>query len=129
MKKILFACILFAISYNVIAQDKNQDKKVTRIARITVDSLQVAEYRKLLKEQMDAAVRLEPGVISYSVYADKTDPSKLTILEVYADSAAYLAHRETPHFKKYKSATSDMVKSLELSEVSLVLSAKKKDNY
>jgi quinol monooxygenase YgiN len=121
--------MLFAIIYNVMAQDKNEDKKVTRIARITVDSLQAADYRKLLKEQMDAAVRLEPGVISYSVYADKADPSKLTILEVYADSAAYLAHRETPHFKKYKSATKEMVKSLELSEVSPVLSAKKKDNY
>jgi quinol monooxygenase YgiN len=129
MKKILFACMLFAISYNVMAQDKNQDKKVTRIARITVDSLQLSNYRELLKEQMETAVKVEPGVISYSVYADKADPSKITILEVYADSAAYLAHRETPHFQKYKSATKDMVKSLELSEVSPILSAKKKGNY
>ena len=121
MKKIMFAGMLLAISCSIIAQDK----KVTRIARITVDTSQLADYRKLLKEQMETAVRAEPGVISYTVYTDKTDPSKLTILEVYTDNEAYLAHRETAHFKKYKLATKDMVKLLELSEINLVLSLSK----
>ncbi|MFT3935956.1 MAG: putative quinol monooxygenase [Chitinophagaceae bacterium] len=122
MKKILFAVLLVAISSCAVAQDK----KVTRIARITVDSLQLTSYQQLLKEQMETAVKLEPGVISYEVYAAKTSPYKLTIVEVYASNEAYLAHRETEHFKKYKGATKDMVKSLELAEVSPVLSAKKK---
>ncbi len=113
--------MLLATSCNIMAQDK----KVTRIARITVDALQLADYRNLLKEQMETAVRAEPGVISYTVYTDKADPSKLTILEVYADNEAYLAHRETAHFKKYKLATKDMVKSLELSELNPVLSLSK----
>jgi quinol monooxygenase YgiN len=39
-------------------------------------------------------------------------PTNITILEVYAD--AYKAHLDSPHFKKYKSATQEMVKSLEL---------------
>jgi len=102
-----------------------QDKKVYRIARISIDSSQANEYRKLLKEQMEAAIKLEPGVLSYTVYADKVDPYKLTILELYADSSAYLAHRQAPHFKKYKAATKDMVKSLDLSEVNPILALKK----
>lgn len=117
----IFAGLLLAAAFPL----KAQDKKITRIARITVDSLQLANYDKLLKEQMETAVRVEPGVISYSVYADKAAPYKLTILEVYADNEAYLAHRESAHFKKYKLATKDMVKSLELLEVTHVLSAKK----
>lgn len=121
MKKIILAGMLLVISCSIMAQDK----KVTRIARITVDTSQLAEYRKLLKAQMETAVHAEPGVISYTVYADKAEPFKLTILEVYADNEAYLAHRETAHFKKYKLATKDMVKSLELSELNPVLSLSK----
>jgi len=59
------------------------------------------------------------------VYADKTAAYKLTLVEVYASNDAYLAHREAPHFKKYKAATKDMVKNLELEEVTLVFTAKK----
>ncbi|MES1215862.1 MAG: putative quinol monooxygenase [Bacteroidota bacterium] len=124
MKKLLFAVMISAISFGVQAQDK----KVTRIARVTIDSAQMDKYRELLKEQMEAAVHNEPGVLSYNVYADKVNPYKLTILEVYADNDAYLSHRETAHFKKYKSATKDMVKSLELSEVSPVFTLKKEGN-
>ena len=123
MKKLFFAAMLLVSNYHILAQDK----KVIRIARITIDPSQAEAYQGLLKAQMDAAVRIEAGVISYTVYADKTDACKLTIVEVYANDSAYLAHRETPHFKKYKSATKDMVKSLELSEVIPLLSLKKSD--
>jgi len=121
MKRILFAGIFLLNTCIAMAQDK----KITRIARITVDSMQLKVYTQLLKEQMETAVKIEPGVISYKVYADKMHPYIITIVEVYADNDAYLLHRETPHFKKYKSATKDMVKSLELTEVVPVLTAGK----
>jgi len=118
MKKLIFFTFILMASINVSAQ-------VTRIARVTIDSTKLQPYMALLKEQMETAVRAEPGVISYNVYAEKASPNKLTIVEVYADNNAYLAHRETAHFKKYKAAVTDMVKSLELSEVNPVLTAKK----
>ena len=118
MKKLIFLTFILMASINVSAQ-------VTRIARVTIDSTKLQPYMALLKEQMETAVRAEPGVISYNVYAEKASPNKLTIVEVYADNNAYLAHRETAHFKKYKAAVTDMVKSLELSEVNPVLTAKK----
>lgn len=121
MKNLLFAVMLLLATHHVMAQDV----KVTRIARITIDSTKIEEYRALLKEQMETAVKVEPGVLSYTVYAAKTNASKVTIVEIYASNNAYLAHRETPHFKKYKAATKDMVKSLELEEVIPVLTAKK----
>jgi len=121
MKKISLLTVLLISSCSMMAQDK----KITRIAKLTIDSLQIKEYNKLLKEQMETAVKIEKGVISYDVYADKNEPYKLTIIEVYADNQSYLAHRETPHFKKYKEATKDMVKALELTEVTPVLSARK----
>ena len=38
----------------------------------------------------------------------------ITILEIYADEAAYRNHIQTPHFQKYKQGTLNMVQSLEL---------------
>ena len=124
MKIISLTAILFIIAMNAPAQD---NKPVTRIAKITIDSSKREVYIALLREQMETAVSVEPGVISYQVYADKTNPAKLTIVEVYADNNAYLAHRETPHFRKYKAAVTDMVTSLELSEVDAILAAKKEN--
>ena len=44
----------------------------------------------------------------------KEQPTQIRIVEIYRDEAAYKAHLETPHFKKYKTGTLHMVKSLHL---------------
>ena len=105
-----------------MAQQKNQ---MVRLAKIQVDPSQLAQYNTALKEQMATAIRVEPGVLTYYAVADKADPSHITILEIYADTAAYKSHIETPHFKKYKETVQHMVKSLELIDVNLIGSAKK----
>jgi hypothetical protein len=49
----------------------------------------------------------------------------ITIFEIYAGQDTYKAYLETPHFKKYKSTTREMVRSLELIEtVPIALKAK-----
>jgi quinol monooxygenase YgiN len=45
----------------------------------------------------------------------------IRIFEVYADADAYNAHLESPHFKKYKTSTQKMVKSLKLVESNPIL--------
>jgi quinol monooxygenase YgiN len=106
----------------VMAQEKNQ---MVRLAKIKVDPLQLEKYNVALKEQMTTAVRIEPGVLTYYAVADKTDPSNITILEIYADTAAYNLHIASPHFKKYKELVKDMVMSLELVDGTLIGVAKK----
>jgi len=57
----------------------------------------------------------------------KNNPAQIRIFETYADVAAYKAHLETPHFKKYKAVTQGMVKSLKLVETDpIVLGVKGK---
>lgn len=70
----------------------------------------------LLKEEIEASVSLEPGVLTLYAVAEKNNPTHITILEIYADTNAYKAHLQTPHFIKYKTGTKEMVKSLELIE-------------
>lgn len=107
-----------------MAQENNQ---MVRLAKIKVDPLQLEKYNAALKEQITTAVRVEPGVLSYYAVADKKDASNITILEMYADTAAYKSHIETSHFKKYKQTVKDMVKSLEFTDVTPIGSAKKPD--
>jgi len=119
---VILFMLIFSSGKTTMAQEKNQ---MIRLAKIKVDPLQLEKYNAALKQQMTAAIRVEPGVLTYYAVAGKTDPSSITILEIYADTAAYNLHIMTPHFKKYKETVKDMVKSLELVDVTLIGSAKK----
>ena len=84
-------------------------------------------YTVAIKEQVEAALRLEPGVLALYAVADKENPAHVTVFEIYADAAAYKAHLETAHFKSYKITTEDIVKSLKLREtVPILLGVKRK---
>jgi quinol monooxygenase YgiN len=117
----LFSAILILFSMQSKAQDSN---RMYRIAKIKVDAKQLAVYASFLQEQMTTAIKLEPGVLSYTAVADKKDATSITILEVYASNEAYQSHILTPHFKKYKDAVKDMVLALELIDTNLICSAK-----
>jgi len=99
------------------AQVKNS---YMRIAKLTIDSAQLEPYKVALKEHIETAVRLEPGVLSLNAVYEKNNPTHITVFEVYADEEAYKSHLQTPHFKKYKATTQNMVKSLELIDVVLI---------
>jgi quinol monooxygenase YgiN len=102
-----------------------KEAKMYRIAKISVDSKQLDSYKSALQEQMNAAIALEPGVLSYTAVSDKKDPSIIIIFEVYASQEAYQSHTQAPHFKKYKETVKDMVLSLELIDTELVVKAEK----
>lgn len=90
------------------------ENNLVRLSKITVDPAQLNAYNTFLKEEIEASMRLEPGVLTLYATAEKDAPNHVTILEIYADRAAYESHLQTPHFQKYKQGTLSMVKELEL---------------
>ncbi|GGA85022.1 putative quinol monooxygenase [Puia dinghuensis] len=108
---IIMSLVLMGLATGATAQ---QGGRMTRLANLVVDSAQLDSYNRFLKEEIETSVRVEPGVLTLYAVADKSDPTHITILEIYADSVAYKAHLLTPHFLKYKTGTSAMVKHLEL---------------
>ena len=98
---------------------------LVRLSKITVDPGSMDEYNTLLKEEIETSMRLEPGVLALYATAEKDAPHKLTILEIYAGPAAYRSHLQTPHFRKYKQATLQMVKELELVDVKPLITGMK----
>jgi quinol monooxygenase YgiN len=112
--KLILIVMLSQFAYQAVtAQEKGQ---MVRLAKLVIDSAQLEPYKALLKEGIEAAIRLEPGVLTLYAVSEKNKPTHITILEIYADSAAYQDHIQTPHFLKYKTGTKEMVKSLELVE-------------
>ncbi|MCD7935459.1 MAG: carboxymuconolactone decarboxylase family protein [Tannerellaceae bacterium] len=99
---------------NCSEESASPEEKKVRIAMITVDPERLAEYNAFLKEEIEASLRLEPGVLTLYAVSEKESPHKVILLEIYASQAAYQEHIRTPHFIKYKEGTLEMVQSLEL---------------
>jgi 4-carboxymuconolactone decarboxylase len=108
---VMIASLMLTLCGSGSAEDTMQ---VVQLARLEIDPAQLDAYKAALKEEVETALRVEPGVLSLYATAEKENPTHITLVEVYADEEAYKAHLQTPHFLKYKTGTKDMVKSLEL---------------
>ncbi|MBS1978826.1 MAG: antibiotic biosynthesis monooxygenase [Bacteroidetes bacterium] len=109
--------MLFAYDKKTPMNTPANDSPVIRLARLQIDASQLDKYKAALREEVEASVRVEPGVLTLYAVQDKNHPDRVVVFEIYANQAAYDSHIQTPHFKKYKDATQSMVKSLELNEM------------
>lgn len=107
-------CLLF--SFMIINNAYSQGEQMVRLAKLVIDSTKLETYNAYLKEEIEASIKKEPGVLTLYAVAEKSRPTHITILEIYANQEAYKHHIQTSHFLKYKNGTKDMVKSLALIE-------------
>jgi quinol monooxygenase YgiN len=70
------------------------------VVNIRIKPDQVARFTPMVLENARAA-RKEPGCRQFEVLVDTKDKAKVMLFEVYDDEAAFEAHQQTPHFKKY----------------------------
>ena len=80
------------------------------IIKIKQDS--VDEFMRKLNENA-AAARKEPGCRQFDVLVDPEDRGRVMLYEVYADQAAFEAHQQTAHFKKYLAEAVPLLESRE----------------
>lgn len=119
---LLFSIILFA-SYSMIMHTQStrmDDEMLIRIAEIEIESKFLEEYKTILKDEAAASVRLESGVLCIYPMYQKDSPTKISLLEIYANQEAYEAHLRTEHFQHYKTSTLNMVKSLKLIDMEAI---------
>ncbi len=98
-----------------------QATPIVRIAELEIDPAYLDAYKAALKEAIDAAIRLEPGVKTLYAVSLRDDPTRIRIFETYADLDAYNAHIQSPHFQKYKTGTLHMIRSLTLVDTDPIL--------
>lgn len=89
---------------------------VVRVADLTIEPTQLEAYKAAVTEEIEASIRLEPGVLTIYATALKSAPHQLRFFEIYADDAAYEAHIQSAHFQKYVATTKPMISARTLAE-------------
>ncbi|NYF51146.1 putative quinol monooxygenase [Tunturiibacter gelidoferens] len=97
------------------------DNRIVRLAELEIYPDQLNAYKAALKEEIEASIRTEPGVLTLYAVSVKAHPEQIRLFETYRDAASYQAHLQSPHFKKYKEQTLQMVKSLTLLDTDPIL--------
>jgi len=104
---------------------QSTEPRLVRLAELEIDPAFLDAYKTALKEEIETSIRVEPGVLTLYAVSVKDHPNQIRLFEMYASPAAYQAHLQSDHFKKYKQVTATMVKSLRLVETEpLMLGAK-----
>ena len=69
------------------------------------------EHREAFLESMIADARGsandEPGCLRFDVLQDNEDTNRIHLYEVYQDEAALEAHRQAPHYIKWRNTVKD----------------------
>jgi len=117
---VLSASIL-AVSVPGPAVADDMQRLYLQEAEIEIDPAQLEDYKAAASEQIEAATRVEPGVLALYAVSEKDNPARVRVFEIYRDVDAYRAHLETAHFKKYKATTEKMVKSLKLVQTTPIM--------
>jgi len=108
------------LNEGTISAQSHPDRLV-RLAELSIDPAQLDAYKASLREEIETSIRIEPGVLTLYAVTVKDHPNEVRLFEMYASASAYQAHLQSEHFKKYKSATAGMVKSLRLIETEPLL--------
>ena len=82
---------------------------LVRIAELEIDPARLEEFKAIVTEEIDASIRVEPGVFAIYALALAERPDHLRFYEIYADEHAYQRHVDSPHFKTYLEATRGMI--------------------
>jgi len=52
---------------------------------------------------------MEPGVVRFDFMQQENDPTRFVLIEVFRSPEAQAAHRETPHYKKWRDVVESMM--------------------
>jgi quinol monooxygenase YgiN len=117
---IIGASVLASSLYGRAVAQERQGQYV-QVAEIEIEPAQLESYRAAVREQIETAVRVEPGVLVLYAVSEKDNPTRIRVFEIYRDTDAYRSHLESAHFKKYKAITETMVKSLKLVQTTPIM--------
>jgi quinol monooxygenase YgiN len=111
-RHLLLAIVLALCCGATMAQTAST--RYVRVAELQIDPAQLDAFAAATREVGQASVKVEDGCIALYAVADKDNPAFVRVFEIYRDPAAYQAHLQTPHFKKFRDTTDAMVTSRKL---------------
>jgi autoinducer 2-degrading protein len=82
---------------------------ITVLARFKMQPGKESEALETLRDMATAVEASEPGALVYAMHRGQVDPLEIYTYEVYADHAAFAAHRKTPHMEELRSKFSHLM--------------------
>ena len=80
---------------------------VTVVATLRAAAGKADALAALLVEQAGVIRKTEPRCLAYRVHRSTRDPAAFLFYEIYADEAAFDAHRASPHLAQYRKRRED----------------------
>ena len=118
---LILGASMLASSLSLPAVAEERQGQYVQVAEIEIDPAQLEAYRAAVREQIETAIRVEPGVLVLYALSAKDNPTHVKVFEIYRDMDAYKSHLASEHFKKYKATTEKMVKSLKLVQTTPIM--------
>jgi autoinducer 2-degrading protein len=69
----------------------------------------VERFRDRLLRHARISLDAEPGCHRFNIHQETEDPTLFLLIEIYADKAAFDAHRNSPHFLQFREDVKDWV--------------------
>lgn len=68
----------------------------------------VEDFKRLSLANASESVK-EPGIARFDVIQQQEDPTRFVLVEVYRDTQATVAHKETKHYATWRDAVINMM--------------------
>ncbi len=81
---------------------------VILIVNLHVKPERLADFRKATEENARHSIQ-EPGIVQFDLLQAQEDPTRFALYEVYRNSEAPAAHRESAHYKAWVEKVPDML--------------------
>ena len=82
--------------------------KIALFVQLEVDAAQRQYFMREMNDHAAKTLAGEAGCKQFDVYASRDDENTFLLYEVYADDAALEAHRQAPHYLKWRSIVAEM---------------------
>jgi autoinducer 2-degrading protein len=69
----------------------------------------MSAFLPLMTDNAQTSLKTEPGCRQFDVCADPARPREVFLYEIYDDEAAFKAHLQTAHFRRFDAKVSDMI--------------------
>jgi quinol monooxygenase YgiN len=68
----------------------------------------VEEFSRATVENARASIQ-EPGIVRFDVVQQQDDATRFVLIEIYRDTEAAAAHKQTAHYAKWRDAVAPMM--------------------
>jgi len=69
---------------------------------------QVEAFKRASLENARESIQ-EPGIARFDVVQQQDDPTRFVLVEVYRNPDAPAAHKQTPHYARWRDAVADLM--------------------